>query len=358
MKIAFLNIYNGFVSRGAERSTEELASRLSKNHQIYVIAGNKSSSDTSYKTIVIKPLFPNIGDSSFSFLRKFYLDIWSLQILIFTLFAIPHLWRGNFDIIVPINGGWQSLICKLFTNVKKVKMVIIGRAGVGRDDAWNLFFHPDVFVALTASALKWAEKMVSGVRVIEIPNGVDMKKFCPSGKAAKLNLQKPRVFCAAAFFSNKRIDLTIKAVAKLKKYQLIVAGDGPMKAQLQELGEKLLGKERFVIKDIKSHEMPKYYRAADIFTLASDSGEAFGNVYLEAMATNLPVVATDDSTRKEIVGNAGLYVNPWDIDEYAKTLDNALKKSFDRLPLKQVKKFSWDKIAIKYEKLFITLMNV
>jgi len=103
--------------------------------------------------------------------------------------------------------------------------------------------------------------------------------------------------------------------------------------------------------------MPKYYRAANIFTLPSWSYEAFGIVYLEAMASGIPVVATDDELRREIVGDAGILVDPTDLDSYANALKKALSIDWGNKPRIQAEKFDWDKIAKKYEKLFENLIK-
>lgn len=352
MKIAFLNIYNGIANRGAERSTYELVSLLGENHEIWLFQGGKKTEKSNYKSIVIPPVFPNFSDSSSSFLRKFYLDIWSINILFFTLKAISYLWRENCDIVIPINGGWQTVICRIITWVRDAKMLIIGRAGIGRDDAWNLIWKPDVFVALTEIALLWAKNRAKKIKIVKIPNGVDLNEFIPTGEKMRLSLPKPIILCAGALTVNKRIDLTIKAVSNIKDCSLLILGDGPLKAYLQSLGEKLLGNKRFIIKSIELSEMPKYYRTADIFSLVSDTGEAFGNVYIEAMASNLPVVATDDETRREILGKAGVFVKNRSIESHTEALNKVLKIDFGNTPRMQAAKFSWSKVIGDYENLF------
>lgn len=351
MKIAFLNIYNGLVDRGAERSTHELASYLSKKHEVYLIAGGENKNKTVYKTYKIRPLFSRQKDTSFSIWRKFYLDCWSLQILIFTFRALPFLVKKNFDIIIPVNGGWQTVLCQFLTWLQRGKMVIIGRAGIGRDDAWNLFWKPDTFVALTRHAFVWAEKRAKNVNIVYIPNGVNLAQFCPNISPAQIGLKSPIILCACALNPNKQVELTIRAVAKLKEGSLLVLGEGLRYQYLYNLGNELLGKDRFMVTAVSHDDMPKYYSLAKIFTLVSRSGEAFGNVYLEAMACNLPVVATDDETRREIIGEAGLFVAPGDTQEYVRMLETALRKDFGNIPREQAEKFSWDRIILKYEKM-------
>jgi glycosyltransferase involved in cell wall biosynthesis len=103
--------------------------------------------------------------------------------------------------------------------------------------------------------------------------------------------------------------------------------------------------------------MPEIYRAADVFTLPSASSESFGNVLVEAMASSLPIVATEDPIRREIVGGAGIFVDPTNTDEYAKSLQRALDTKWGDAPRKQAEKFSWDGIANEYEELFKKLIE-
>ena len=100
--------------------------------------------------------------------------------------------------------------------------------------------------------------------------------------------------------------------------------------------------------------MPGVYRAADIFTYPTVPWESFGIVLVEAMATGLAVVANKDDIRREIVGRAGVLVDPTNVDAYAIALKNALRLKWGKRPINQAKKFDWDKIAAKYEKLFMS----
>ena len=126
--------------------------------------------------------------------------------------------------------------------------------------------------------------------------------------------------------------------------------------KLRKLGEKLLPK-RFKILSFPHDQMPGVYTAADIFTYPTSAWESFGIVLAEAMASGFPVVATNDPIRKEIIGRAGALVNPKDTAAYSIALENALKLKWGKRPLNQAKKFDWDKIAVKYEKLFLELVK-
>jgi glycosyltransferase involved in cell wall biosynthesis len=235
-------------------------------------------------------------------------------------------------------------------------MIVSGQSGMGWDDRINLYSFPDAFVALSSKALSWAKKVNPFVKSVYIPNGVDLEKFTIS------NLQftnRPKtILCVGAATEQKRLDLAINAAATLDNVNLLVAsGGGDLKDKIYDLGIKNLGKERFKMISVPFNKMPEIYRVADVFTLPSSSSESFGNVLVEAMASNLPIVATDDPIRREIVGDAGIFVDTTNINEYAKALETALKTNWEDKPRRQAEKFSWDEIAKKYEELFKNLIN-
>jgi len=311
MKIAFLNKYQNEVSRGSETFVYELSRRLSKNHEVDVI------SDVNYFTLLKK----------------------------------------KYDLIIPTNGRWQVIITRKITWLTGAKMIVSGQSGMGWDDRVNLYAFPDTFVALSSRALVWAKKINPLVKSVYIPNGVDLEKFTFKGEPFKVSLKKPIVLAVGAFTEQKRMDLIIKAVAKMNGVSLLmVGGGGELQEKLNEEGKRLLG-DKFELKSVPFEKMPEIYRVADVFTLPSLSSESFGNVLVEAMASGLPIVATDDPIRREIVGNAGIFVDPTNINEYTKALETALKTNWGDKPRRQAEKFSWDEIAKKYNDLLIEIIK-
>jgi len=357
MKIVILSFYSGSVNRGVETVVHELSLRLAKKHDVSVFQEGKPKKGVNYKIKQIKmDMDWAQNDMTGTIQRRLFIDYWSRKIGVFTLRTLKDIWKEKPNIVIPLNGGWQPAFIRLITWLYNGKMIASGQSGMGWDDRNNLWSFPNYFVALSSKALRWAKRVNPLVKSKYIPNGVDLKNFNPTGSKYKTNLKRPVVLCVGALTSSKRIDLTIKAVAKLKNVSLLVVGDGSMKSQLKSLGKKLLGK-RFQLIKVSFEKMPEIYRAADIFTLVPEGSEAFGIVYVEAMATNLPIVAFDDEQRKEIVGNAGMFVDPIDIEQYSRALDETLKKKWGGEPRKQAEKFDWDKIAKKYEALFINLLK-
>jgi len=351
MKIVFLSFYQGYIPRGMETIVHELAKRLAKKHQVMMIqAGPKYSSQKTYmvKRIKMNMEWPEIDSAGW--IRKLMIDYFYRKIGVFSLKTWPLLKEYDPDMVIPVNGGWMSFLMKLFCLMGRGKLILLGQAGIGWDDRWNLMQKPDLFVALNKRNLMWSKKHSRpGQKLAVIPNGVDLKKFSAVGDKIKLRLEKPIVLCVAGHERYKRVKETISAVKRLNKGSLVLACSSSV---YDDFGKKELAK-RFLRREFKHQEMPKVYRSADIFTLVSESFEAFGIAYLEAMASGLPVVATDDQMRREIIGKAGLFVKDLgNSQEYVQKLEKALRIEWGDKPRKQAEKYSWDKITQRYEKEF------
>ncbi|MDO8487531.1 MAG: glycosyltransferase family 4 protein [Candidatus Curtissbacteria bacterium] len=351
--IAILSFYSGVVERGVETFTLEISKRLAKNYNVTIFTAGPVLQQ-KFKVKEIKA-FAKPPKSSKGILGKFYLDWQSLKILLFTLRVLPVIFKNKYQVIIPLNGGWQIAVLRTFSKLSGSKILVSGHAGIGSDDAWNLFFRPEVFVALTKTQSGWAKKLVPEVKTVVIPNGVDLSRFNPKVKPQDVSLPKPIIICASALVPYKRIDLTIKAVAKTKNLSLLVLGDGEEKGAIDTLGKRLLGK-RYLRICAPYEKMPGYYRAGKVFSLASKT-EAFGIAYVEAMACNLPVVTTNDSSRAEIIGDVGILTNPSDSTQYAKDLEITAKANYGNKPYAQALNFSWNNVAKKYADLIEKMLT-
>ena len=340
MKIAFLNYYSGHLNRGGETFVAELAKQLAKGNDIRIFHADpgQAVSVSSLPTI--------------HFLRRLFINPERIRELLFTLKTLPAITKWKPEIVFPINGGWQALICSLYCRFSGARLVIAGHSGPGWDDRWNLLMKPHLFIALTSSQLAWARRAtIYHQEFALIPNGVDLAQFRRAGKKFHIDLERPITLLVAATTPDKRVEQGIRAIASLKKGSLLLLGKGPLDERINKLGYGLLGQNRFFHTAVSYDQMPEYYRSADLFTLCSVGSEAFGIVYLEAMATNLPCVATNDASRREIIGKAGVFVdNPDDSKEYGLAISTALKKNWHDLPRTQASSYSWQTVTEKYEK--------
>src|SRR5258708_5041777 len=346
-KVAFLSFFNGVYERGVETLVLQLGERLAKTCDFTVYQSGAKSSNL-FKTKIYETPWNSVLQEPSSLKKRLFLDPTSLSVKEFMQKILPDLKREKYDIVVPCNNGWETILCKL-NNVGKI--VTIGQAGIGWDDRVNMWSFPDTFIGYTDYQCDWVHKNNPFVRIEKIPNGVDLNNFGEKGKKYKIDLPKPIILMVAALVPLKRQELAIRAVAKMKNGSLVLVGKGDDEVRLTRMGNELLP-GRFKILSLTFDKIPEIYRSADLFTFPTSSWESFGLVLLEAMASNLPIVATDDPIRREIVGDAGLFVDPVDTQKYAKTLEKVLEIKWGSKPREQAEKYSWDDIAKKYQKLF------
>jgi glycosyltransferase involved in cell wall biosynthesis len=189
-------------------------------------------------------------------------------------------------------------------------------------------------------------------KTVVIPNAIDIEDYNKKQKTSPVikGLERPLYLGTSAFVEYKRNDLIIRAVSLLKEGSLLLVGDGPLKDKTVKLGKKLLG-SRFryggVIPFSDRDEVITLYHSADVFVQAANK-EAFANVFLEALATNTPVVTQYDVRRKEIISDAGLLVDCSNIRKFASALKHASSFDWGSKPLEQAKNYSWQKIKKRY----------
>lgn len=113
------------------------------------------------------------------------------------------------------------------------------------------------------------------------------------------------------------------------------------------LGRKAVVATGFVLEE----ELPIAYAGASVYIIPSLS-EGFGLPPLEAMACGTPVISSKESCMPEILGDAPLYFDPYNINEMAEVMekvitDKDLRQSMIPKGLEQVRKYSWDDTAEK-----------
>jgi glycosyltransferase involved in cell wall biosynthesis len=169
----------------------------------------------------------------------------------------------------------------------------------------------DAVVVQTESVLQWFRNRL-GKRsvVIVIPNPVTVSR---NASASQPTLPQPFLLAAGRLVAQKGFDILIRAFAHVAlqspQLRLVIAGEGPALSDLRFLVTELELTERVSFVG-EVQDLPGLMRQAMAFILASRY-EGFPNVLLEALASELPVVATDcPSGPREILhdGEFGLLV--------------------------------------------------
>jgi glycosyltransferase involved in cell wall biosynthesis len=186
-----------------------------------------------------------------------------------------------------------------------------------------------------------------------IPNGVDLDRFAPGpAERSRFSLPEgPLVLMVSALIASKNVAEGIAAVAKIPDAVMVVAGDGPLRAEIQQLADELLpGRYRRL--SLPAADMPALYRSADVFMHLSVD-ESFGNVFVEALASGLPVVAYDTPRTRWIVGDEIHSSKSRKIEDLADAIESALRSRKGASDARQrAMKFGWPRIARQYADFF------
>jgi len=232
------------------------------------------------------------------------------------------------------------------------------------------FMKADMIQAISTFLGTWARDMgFTGVLEI-IPNAVNTKQFSHVHSAdelqtlkTKLNKKEGDVFMitTSRLVTKNAVDDVIRSLPLLPHFvKFVVLGIGPDEEILKVLARKLKVEDRVLFLGQVDHSLiPQYLKVSDIFIRPSLS-EGMGNSFVEAMAAELPVIATQvggiadflfDPEKNKDKDATGRAVNPRDPEGIANAVracienpattqvivNNARKLAFER--------YDWDLIA-------------
>jgi len=209
-------------------------------------------------------------------------------------------------------------------------------------------------------------------KFVEIPIGVNQLLFKPRYRDKniidqyELHDKKIILFVGALDKAHyfKGVNILLQAIKKINArddFRLIIIGEGDLKQTYQTMVDSLgLGRKIIFAGFVPDDMLPKFYSISDMLVLPSiDRSEAFGIVSLEAMASGVPVIASDLPGVRSVVDKrkTGLLVKPGSADNLASMIDYLLKnpkiaKEYGQAGREKVlKNYTWDKIAYKLDNL-------
>ncbi|MFA5792115.1 MAG: glycosyltransferase [Candidatus Paceibacterota bacterium] len=200
-----------------------------------------------------------------------------------------------------------------------------------------------------------------------IPKGIDLTRFSPDidsydlYRAKGIN-GKSVVLTVARLDPRKNLISLIKAVDEIvnrkgiKNIVFYIIGDGIEKEMLEERIKEYKLEAYVKLEGAVENSDPvfaKYYAMSSLFVLPT-LYEGFGWVYLEAMASGLPIITTKVGSNPEIVGDVGVLIEPKNPCLLADTIVNTLNDKSKLLEMKKkglekVKNYSWEAIMEKCE---------
>ncbi len=260
---------------------------------------------------------------------------------------------GKYDIVHSHLFPTQYYIgfCKLFLP-KKVKIVTTEHNTTNTRrkffitrfidrKIYNLY---DYIFFISDGVKKHFNKDYTTVKIPQkvIYNGIPLIKF--KSKGSHNSDDKIKLIMVGSFSNQKDHETLIKALSLLPdSYTLSLIGEGKNLDKIKKMVEGLNMAKRVFFKGFVNN-VEECYRKHDIFILSSH-WEGFGLVVVEAMASGLPVIASDVAGLKEVVKGAGLLFTQGNHTELVKhikkiTMDDAFKKDLINKGYERAKKYS------------------
>ena len=178
-------------------------------------------------------------------------------------------------------------------------------------------------------------------------------------------LRQPYILTLGALQARKNLGGLFEAYAELRRrglrHQLVVVGKKAWKTEGIFRTLTALGLEDDVVLTgyVDDVDLPALYSGASAFAFPS-LYEGFGLPPLEAMACGTPVVTSNTSSLPEVVGEAGIMVDPHDVQSLADALervltDPALASTLRERGLERARRFTWERAARAHLEIYAEL---
>ena len=212
-------------------------------------------------------------------------------------------------------------------------------------------------IAVSEPARAFVNRYFPAFPMRVIPNGIDLDVYKP-GLAPIRHLRDDNINILFVGRLEKRKGLgdllrAYRAMSsRIPRVRLIIVGDGPLHGRVESyiarhrLGNVVMA--GYVPDSVK----PRYYNSADIFCAPATGAESFGIVLLEALASGLPVVATEVPGYMSVLepGHDSITVPAKNWRELAASLvilarDQQLRSRLADYALEKARRYSWKLVA-------------
>jgi glycosyltransferase involved in cell wall biosynthesis len=238
--------------------------------------------------------------------------------------------------------------------------------GFERIKAKFAFERAAVVCPVSESLKESIERLGVRARFQVIPNVVDTSLFSPPATRCVKDDGKKRLLTVALLTPIKGIPYLLEALALLRRkrddFALDIVGDGPNRAEYEELTHKLGLQDIVHFHGLKTkQEIAEFMKQCDVFVLPS-LVETFGVVFIEALACGKPVIASKIGGPSEIVTEeVGRLVPPGDSETLAQTLDYMLDHykaySSERLAQYARERYSYQAVGRKLDQLYRSVLR-
>ena len=190
-----------------------------------------------------------------------------------------------------------------------------------------------------------------------IPNGINVDVFRPGLSPIRhLRDESLNILFVGRLEKRKGLGDLLRGYEFMKERvpqsRLIVVGDGPLRGSVESYISRRRLRDVVLAGYVPDSVKPRYYNSADIFCAPATGAESFGIVLLEAMASGLPVVATEVPGYMSVLepGRDSLTVRPKGWAELGAALivlarDAELRARMGAYGHEKARRYAWESVA-------------
>lgn len=210
---------------------------------------------------------------------------------------------------------------------------------------------------------------IKNEKISVIYNGVDKSKFYPSSDGIDIInksglVSKEYILTVGRLEPRKNHESLIRAYAELDtEFPLVLIGQKHFGYEhIEKLIKSLNLKDKIILlENVSNNELSSYYRHAKLFVYPTWA-EGFGMPVIEAMASGVPVITSNLTSLPEVVGDAGILVDPSNILEIKKAMEKILPSETVAKGLSvrgaiQADKFQWSASAHQVKSVYASILG-
>jgi len=258
------------------------------------------------------------------------------------------------DLIHKVNPEWFSrrelllIDLPVSNGIRKANKIITVSESAKRD-VMKYYGVKDEDIAVTLEAADVSFRPIQDTLLLE-----NLKK--------KYTIDTEFILYVGVLFKRRNIARLLEAFTMLRedkniKHKLVIAGPGKKYFSLDQLIDKFgIRNDVIYLGYVEQDDLPLLYNAASFFVYPS-LYEGFGLPVLEAMSCAKAVITSNVSSLPEVIGDAGLLIDPVNTEElyhalYLLSKNTVLREKLGAMALERSKLFSWDEMARQTVKVY------
>jgi phosphatidylinositol alpha-mannosyltransferase len=212
-------------------------------------------------------------------------------------------------------------------------------------------------IAVSEPARAFVNRYFPGHQMRVIPNGIDLDVYKPGVPPIRhLRDEKINILFVGRLEKRKGLGDLLRAYrfiqTRVPHTRLIIVGDGPLRGTIESYIARHRLPNVIMAGYVPDSVKPRYFGSADIFCAPATGAESFGIVLLEALASGLPVVATEVPGYMSVLepGRDSMTVQPRNWRELGASLvilarDADLRMRLGDYAHEKARRYSWESVT-------------